>query len=258
MRVVAVPMLQDNYGWLVVDEASKRAAIVDPAEPEPVLAAVAREGVALVAVLATHHHFDHVGGVEALCDHVPGLEVYGWGADAERIPRLTRPLAAGDAIAIGALRGRVVAVPCHTRGHVAYLFDDALFSGDTLFAAGCGRFFEGTARDMYHALYDVLGALPDATRVYCGHEYTSKNLEFAASLEPTNAAIATKAAEVRDLRAGSLPSVPTTLGEERTYNPFLRVSSPELVASVAARRPGVDLADPIAVLAAVRALKDDF
>lgn len=111
---------------------------------------------------------------------------------------------------------------------------------------------------MYHALYDVLGALPDATRVYCGHEYTSKNLEFAASLEPTNAAIATKAAEVRDLRAGSLPSGPTTLGEERTYNPFLRVSSPELVASVAARRPGVDLADPIAVLAAVRALKDDF
>ncbi|MCK6546438.1 hydroxyacylglutathione hydrolase [Myxococcota bacterium] len=258
MRVVAVPMLQDNYGWLVVDETSNRAAIVDPAEDEPVLAAVAREGVELVAVLATHHHYDHVGGVEALWDRVRGLEVYGWGADAERIPRLTRPLAEGDTITLGALTGRVAAVPCHTKGHVAYLFEDALFSGDTLFAAGCGRFFEGTAREMYHALYDVIGALPDATRVFCGHEYTVKNLEFAASLEPSNTAIAAKAVEVRARRALGAPSVPTTLGEERTYNPFLRVAAPELRASVAAARPDVDLADPIAVLAAVRAMKDVF
>lgn len=258
MRVVAVPQLEDNYGWLLVDEGSGEAAIVDAAEAAPVMAAARREGVRLTTVLATHHHFDHTGGNLALAAALPGLQIIGWAGDRARIPGLTRGVEEGEPIAVGGLRGQALAVPCHTSGHVAYLFGDALFSGDTLFAAGCGRFFEGTAREMYRALYQVLGALPDATRVYCGHEYTVKNLRFARTLEPESAAVAAKLAEAERQVAQGTPTVPTTLGEEKRYNPFLRVRSPELIAHVRAARPEVDAQDPIAVLAAVRALKDDF
>lgn len=256
-RVEIVPLLSDNYGYLVADGAGE-AAIVDPAEAEPVLAAAHRHQLRLTTVLATHHHGDHVGGNLELAARIPGLRIVGYASDRDRIPGLTEALSPGDEVRVGQLRGQLLAVPCHTRGHVAYHFGRALFTGDTLFAAGCGRFFEGDAAQMYQALYQVFGALPDDTLVYCGHEYTQNNLRFAASLEPKNLAIQEAARRAAKLRAEGRPTVPTTLGEERRYNPFLRVQAPELLASVQRAHPGVEVADPVAVLGAVRAMKDHF
>lgn len=256
-RVEIVPLLSDNYGYLVADEAGE-AAIVDPAEAEVVLAAAHQHQLRLTTVLATHHHGDHVGGNLELAARIPGLRIVGYAPDRDRIPGLTEALSPGDQVRVGQLRGQLLAVPCHTRGHVAYHFGRALFTGDTLFAAGCGRFFEGDAAQMYQALHQVFGALPDDTLVYCGHEYTQNNLRFAASLEPNNPAIVAAAQRAAELRAAGRPTIPTTLGEERGYNPFLRVRAPELLASVRRAQPEIDAADPVAVLGAVRAMKDHF
>jgi hydroxyacylglutathione hydrolase len=255
MRVEIVPQLSDNYGYLLIEGGD--AVIVDAAEVAPVLAAVKQHGVQLRGILSTHHHPDHVGANLELAAAIPGLHIVG-NADDDRIPGCTNRVRPGDPVRIAGLVGEMLPVPCHTTGHVAYRFGSALFSGDTLFAAGCGRFFEGTAKEMYASLYEVIGKLPDDTRVYCGHEYTQKNLQFAATIEPSNGAIQKKLEEVTAQRAKGLPSVPTTLGEERTYNPFLRVASPEAIATVSRTLPEVDPGDPIAVLGALRALKDRY
>lgn len=258
MRVVPVPQLSDNYAYLVIDPASGEAGVVDCAEAAPVLEAAAREGAALVAILATHHHFDHVGGNADLLAARPGLRVYGSAADAPRIPGITDPVADGDELRIGGLRARVILIPAHTSGHVAYYFPDhaTVFTGDTLFAGGCGRLFEGDAAQMMASLAK-LACLPDETRVYCGHEYTEKNLRFARELEPGNAALAAKLDEVVAQRARQEPTVPSTIASEKATNPFLRVDSPELRRSVRARA-GAVADDPVAVFAAVRALKDRY
>lgn len=258
MRVVPVPQLSDNYAYLIIDPASGEAGVVDCAEAPSVLAAVEREGASLVAVLATHHHFDHVGGNVDLLAARPGLRIYGSAADAPRIPGITDAVEDGDTVTVGTLEGRVILIPAHTSGHVAYHFPEqgVVFTGDTLFAGGCGRLFEGDAAQMLASL-SRLATLPDGTRVYCGHEYTEKNLRFALELEPGNAPLVAKLAEVERLRATDEPTVPTTIASEKATNPFLRVDSPELVASVAARVPGVS-ADPVSVFAAVRALKDHY
>ena len=258
MRVVLVPQLHDNYGYLLTDGGSGRAAIIDPADAHQVEMAAEREGLQLSAILATHHHGDHVGGVEDLLESQPGLRVIGYGPDAARIPGITEEVQAGDTIRLDGLQGTVLSVPCHTRGHVAYRFGDCLFTGDTLFAGGCGRFFEGTAAQMHRALFETFGTLADETRVYCGHEYTESNLRFAAAVEPENAVLKAKVAEVRDLRAAGQPTVPTTLGEERRYNPFLRPHAEGIKRNVKAARPDVDTNDPVAVLGALRAMKDNF
>jgi hydroxyacylglutathione hydrolase len=259
MQVHPVPQLADNYAYLIVDPASREAAVVDCAEAEPILDAVRRHGVRLTAVLATHHHYDHVGGNQDLLAAVPGLRVYGSEEDAARIPGITDRLQDGDAVRVGGLRGRVLFIPAHTSGHVAYHFAEAgtVFTGDTLFAAGCGRLFEGDAAQM-HASLGLLASLPDETQVYCGHEYTEKNLRFAATLEPRNAAIRAKLAAVEALRRQGKPTVPSTIGEEKATNPFLRMDSPELQATVRSLVPGVPADDPTALFAAVRALKDRF
>ena len=259
MEVVPVPQLSDNYAYLVIDPASRRAGVVDCAEAPAVLAEVARRGVKLVAVLATHHHFDHVGGNEDLLGAVPGLRVYGSAEDGPRIPGLTNPVGDGDTVAIGGLRGKVILIPAHTSGHVAYHFatDNAVFTGDTLFAGGCGRLFEGDAAQMMSSL-DRLAALPDDTRVYCGHEYTEKNLRFAAQLEPGNRKLTDKLAAVAQLRRQGKPTVPSTIAEEKATNPFLRVDSPELATSVRQRVGDLPAGDRTALFAAVRALKDRF
>ncbi len=259
MDVVPVPQLSDNYAYLVTDPSTHEAAVVDCAEAAAVLDEVARRKVKLTTVLATHHHFDHVGGNQDLLTRVPQLRVHGSADDAPRIPGITNRLRDGDSVSLGSLRGRVILIPAHTSGHVAYHFPDAkaVFTGDTLFAGGCGRLFEGDAAQMMASL-GKLAALPDDTRVFCGHEYTEKNLQFALTLEPGNRALVEKYQRVQDLRRAGKPTVPSTIAEEKATNPFLRTSSPELEASVRAKVPDVPAGDPVALFAAVRGLKDRF
>jgi len=214
VRVVPVPCLKDNFAYLVID--GPRAAVVDPGEAPPVEAALAREGVALAAIWCTHHHADHVGGVGALADAHAGIEIVAHVHDRGRIPRVTRFVEDGDEVALGAVRAQIIHNPGHTLGAISYYVRDAaVFTGDTLFGAGCGRLFEGTAEMMYASL-SRLAALPAATRVYFGHEYTAANLKFAAAAEPANAAVAARAAALAS------PSTPSTIGDELATNPFVR------------------------------------
>ncbi len=257
MKVVPVPQLSDNYAYLVIDEATRHAAVVDCSEAGPVLAAVEREGVELVAILPTHHHPDHVMGNGDLLARHPGLAVYGLRGQAHRIPGCNREVEEGDEIAIGTLRARILFIPAHTSGHVAYHFESAgaVFTGDTLFAGGCGRLFEGDAAQMMQSLGKLM-RLPDATEVYFGHEYTEKNLRFARTLEPGNAALAAKHQWAEQCQAEQRPTVPTTIASEKATNPFFRWQSPELRASVE-KHAGRSL-DDIGVFATTRAMKDAY
>jgi hydroxyacylglutathione hydrolase len=259
VEIVPIPLLADNYGYLLIDPATKRAAIVDCSEAGPVLAEVERRGLALEAVLSTHHHFDHVGGNQEIASVVPGIRVLGSRADVSRVPALTEPLDDGQEFEVIGVRGRAIFIPAHTSGHLAYYFPDAgpsVFSGDTLFAAGCGRLFEGSPAQMMQSL-GKLAALPDSTKVWCGHEYTEKNLAFAHELEPKNADIAAKLDRVRAARAKGETTMPSTIAEEKRTNPFLRSESPELRASVKRRFPDLH-DDSVSVFAKTRELKDNF
>jgi hydroxyacylglutathione hydrolase len=258
MAIIAVPQLSDNYAYLVVDDASGQCGVVDCSEAAKVLDEVKRRGLKLVAVLPTHWHFDHVGGNEDLVRAVPGIRVYGARNENGRIPAQTDELDDGAAVRIGALTGRVIGIPAHTNGHIAYYFPDldAVFTGDTMFIAGCGRVFEGKAETMVASLAK-LAALPDSTRVYCGHEYTVKNLEFALTLEPNNQALKDKYAWAKSERAAGRYTIPSTIGDEKRINPFLRSSSAELRASIRKIDPAVP-DDPVAIFARARALKDKF
>ncbi len=259
MDVVPIPLLSDNYGYLLVGPDGTRAAVVDCSDAGPVLREVGRRGLRLEAVLSTHHHFDHVGGNDEAARAIPGLRVLGSRADRTRVPALTEALADGETFEVVGLHGRALYIPAHTSGHLAYFFEDgtpAVFSGDTLFAAGCGRLFEGSPAQMMSSL-GKLAALPDATQIYCGHEYTEKNLRFAHELEPANRAIAEKLERVERLRAAGKPTVPSTIAEEKATNPFLRWRSPELRAAIRSRFPDVP-DDDVAVFAKTRQLKDAY
>jgi len=258
MRVIPVPVLMDNYAYLVVDEASGEAAVADPSEAEPVLDAVGREGLRLRAIWNTHHHWDHVGGNRDLLVSIPDLAVVGYGPDRSRIPGLTEPVEDGQEFRFGSVRVRVVFIPAHTSGHVAYHLPEerAVFTGDTLFAGGCGRLFEGNPSMMVDSL-SRLSSLPPETRVYCGHEYTEKNLAFALTLEPGNADLKRKYEKVRKLRQEGEPTVPSTIAEELATNPFLRADSAELRRSVRAKFPDTP-DEPVAVFARTRELKDAY
>lgn len=255
MKIIQLPLLRDNYGYLIVCQKTNSAAIVDPSEAEPVLRRVEQEKVTLKAILNTHHHRDHTGGNDGLLANQK-LEVYGHKSEQARIPGLTRGVDEGDEIQIGELRGKVLFIPGHTTGHIAYLFDNGLFCGDTLFTAGCGRLFEGTPEQM-HASLEKLKALPDDTKVYCGHEYTESNLRFAVTLEPRNHKLVSRFERVQALRARGISTVPSTMEEERQTNPFLRWDSKEIQASLKARSPDLRT-DPVAVFAQARKLKDAF
>jgi hydroxyacylglutathione hydrolase len=260
MRVIPVRQLVDNYAYLIVDERSRSAAVVDVAEAEPVLAAADEIGVPVDAILSTHHHFDHVGGNTELVEkrRPAPIRVYGYAEDQDRIPGLTDALADGDEFTVGSLRGKAIFIPAHTRGHLAFYFADekVVFTGDTLFAGGCGRLFEGDAAQMMASLSRLV-ALPGDTRVYCGHEYTKRNLEFAALLEPGNRDLAARREAIDRMLAEGKPTVPTTIDTELRTNPFLRSDSEELARSVMNRKPGV-AGDRLSIFAATRSLKDDF
>ncbi|MBI2964074.1 MAG: hydroxyacylglutathione hydrolase [Deltaproteobacteria bacterium] len=257
MRIVPVPVLLDNYAYLVIAE-SGAAAVVDPSEAAPVLRAVEREGATLAAIWNTHHHWDHVGGNRDLLIAHPDLRVVGYAGDRARIPGITDPVEDGAQFDFGGGMVRVIFVPAHTSGHVAYHLplQNAVFTGDTLFAGGCGRLFEGDARMMSDSL-GRLTALSADTRVFCGHEYTEKNLRFALTLEPSNAELAAKYRRVEAQVGRGEPTVPTTIAEELATNPFLRPSSEELRRVVLAKFPDCP-DDPIAVFAKTRELKDSF
>jgi hydroxyacylglutathione hydrolase len=255
MRVIPVPCLSDNYAYLVTRDGSDEAFVVDPSEAEPVIAAIEREHLRLVAIVNTHHHHDHVGGNEGLRARYGDLPVFAHGSDEGRVPAQTAHVEEGRRFQVAGLELDPLHVPGHTTGAVAYVVEGAVFTGDTLFVAGCGRLFEGTPEMMHRSLSEKLGRLPPETRVYCGHEYTVSNLRFAVHAEPDNAAAAAKLGRAQAARERGEPTVPSTIGEELETNPFLRCGSPSVVARFADPPAG---ASPVEVFAAVRRAKDSF
>ena len=257
LSVSRVPAFADNYIWLVHGEGPHhdRVAVVDPGDAAPVLQALASGGLTLDTILVTHHHFDHVGGVEALLRHA---DVPVFGPAGEDIPGRTVALAEGAKVALAGLglAFRVLDIPGHTAGHIAYYGHGSVFCGDTLFSAGCGRLFEGTPAQMLASL-DKLGALPASTRVYCGHEYTAANLKFAAAVEPANAEVRAYSVEVAARGAANAATVPSTLGLETRINPFLRTRLAGVRAAATARA-GRPLADDAEAFAVIREWKDGF
>ncbi|MCA9670496.1 MAG: hydroxyacylglutathione hydrolase [Myxococcales bacterium] len=254
LEVEIVPVLSDNFCYLVICGETKRAAAIDPAQPEPVLARADQLGVELVAIWNTHHHFDHTGGNEALLAKKK-VDVYG-PADSH-IPGRTHDLDEGDTIELGNLTAKVIATPGHTLDGICYHVEDALFSGDALFAAGCGRLFEGDAEMMYESLNVTLAHLPDETRLFFGHEYTEKNLGFAVDVDPENAELRARFERVKAQRPRGEHTTPSTLGVERATNPFLRCGDEALRAALRARDGG-KLDNNVAVFAKLRSLRDNW
>lgn len=255
MNLLALPAFADNYIWMLHD--GQRALVVDPGEAEPVQRALDAHGLALVGILVTHHHGDHVGGLAALR---PRLQGPVFGPANESIPGACEPVRQGDAVEVMGLRFDVLDVPGHTAGHVAYVQrptagPPVLFCGDTLFSGGCGRLFEGTPAQMHHSL-GRLAALPGSTRVCCAHEYTVSNLRFAAAVEPGNGAVADHLRWCEHQRAAGQSTLPSTIALEREINPFLRSEAPAVVR--AARDHGAPDASPVTVFATLREWKNQF
>jgi len=255
LEAIAVPALGDNYIWLLRSPGHSDALLVDPGDADPVLEAIDHHGLKLRAILITHHHADHVNGLQTVLAH---HDVPVYGPAAEPVTGVTRPVRGGDRIAIDALATEFVVIdtPGHTAGHVSFHGGSWLLCGDTLFAAGCGRVFEGTNEDMHHSL-ERLAALPDTTRGCCGHEYTLANLAFARSVEPHNEALAERERRARRQREAGEPTVPFTLAEERATNPFLRVREPDVRAS-AEDHAGRTLLDDVEVFGVLRDWKNRF
>ena len=248
-----IPVLSDNYVYLIREPVGGAVAVVDPAVPEPVLEEADRLGWTITHILNTHHHGDHVGGNRKI-KAATGCTIVGPRADAARIPGIDVEVGDGERYAFGNEEAQVFDVPGHTRGHIAFWFaaSEALFCGDTLFALGCGRMFEGTPQQFWASL-SKLRALPDATRVYCAHEYTQANARFALSVDGGNADLVARADRVDAARARHEPTVPSLLGEEKATNPFLRADDAAFAA-----RLGLAGGDPVDVFAEVRARKDNF
>ncbi|WP_309742062.1 hydroxyacylglutathione hydrolase [Chamaesiphon sp. OTE_20_metabat_361] len=257
MEIIQIPVLSDNYIFLMLDREQKIAAVVDPAEAAPVLAELHRQQVELVAIFNTHHHGDHVGGNKELIAAYPNLRVYGGAEDRGRIPGQQVYLVDGDRVEFGERVGEVFFIPGHTRAHIAYYFPSVendvpgeLFCGDTIFAGGCGRLFEGTPAQMVGSI-TKLRQLPDNTRIWCAHEYTLSNLKFAVTVDPDNQELQQRLVSVTAERERLIPTVPTNLGLEKRTNPFLRWDTAALQASVGSH-------DAIETFARIRGRKDQF
>eukprot|EP00002_Diphylleia_rotans_P019385 TRINITY_DN3750_c0_g3_i2.p1 TRINITY_DN3750_c0_g3~~TRINITY_DN3750_c0_g3_i2.p1 ORF type:complete len:257 (+),score=59.99 TRINITY_DN3750_c0_g3_i2:62-832(+) len=254
MKIVPVPCWQDNYAYVLVDSHTNEAAVVDPVDADKVYTEAKKLGVNVTGILTTHHHNDHAGGNSDFLKLMPGIPV--WGGD-ERIEALSNKVDDQEVLNVGSLLVKVFKTPCHTTGHVLYFVSDAktgenaLFSGDTLFLAGCGRFFEGNAQQMDYALNHVVRKLPLDTKIFCGHEYSVSNLQFAKYMEPDNLAAQAKYDWCKAQREKDLPTIPSTIEEELTYNPFMRPESDAIQQKCGTK-------DPIAIMAAVRELKNGF
>jgi hydroxyacylglutathione hydrolase len=253
MRLQPLPAFSDNYIWTLADDDG-HAIVVDPGQAAPVLAA-AGEGLRPAAILLTHHHDDHTGGVPALLARWPGLPVFA--PHDDRIGQTTRRVGDGERVALGGWNFEVIAVPGHTVSHIAFQGHGLLFCGDTLFSLGCGRLFEGSPAQMLDSL-DRLAELPGDTRVCCGHEYTQSNAAFALAVDPDNPALRRRSEEVARMRQAGQPTLPSTLGQERACNPFLRVDDPGVRAAVSAHGDVAAPGDRVATFAALRRWKDDF
>lgn len=253
LEVYQFPCLQDNYGFLIHDSATGATAAIDTPEVAPINRALADKGWQLTHILNTHHHFDHAGGNDALKAQWQ-CQVVGAAIDAERIPGIDLEVKDGESLAFGSAQAEVLEVPGHTSGHIAYYFAEAqiAFVGDTLFALGCGRLFEGTPQQMNDSLNKLM-ALPDDTMVYCAHEYTEANAAFAATVEPDNPALQQRIQDIQRLREAGQPTVPTSIGLERATNPFVRADSSELQSVL-----GMVGADAVDVFAETRRRKDHF
>jgi hydroxyacylglutathione hydrolase len=253
IEIHLVPCLKDNYAYIIHEQHTGAVAVVDPSEAAPVLEALKSRGLSLTHILNTHHHFDHTGGNLELKAQT-GARIIGPRADADRIPGIDLPVAEGNQVSIGDVNAHVLDIPAHTRGHIAFWFasENAVFTGDTMFAMGCGRLFEGTPAQMWSSL-SKLAALPAETRVYCGHEYTQSNGRFALTLEPDNLDLRTRMEEVDKRRNQGLPTIPSTIGLELKTNPFLRPDSPNL-----RRTLQLEDADAVQVFAEIRRRKDVF
>lgn len=260
-EIIPVPAFTDNYIWLIREAEGARTWIVDPGDAGPVLERVSADGLEPAGILLTHHHPDHTGGVDRLLER---FDVPVYGPHSQRIPRVTHPLADGDSLSVFGHRGTVIEVPGHTLDHIAFHFPmtetagapPMLFCGDTLFAGGCGRLFEGTAQ-MMHGSLSRLASLPGDTRVYCAHEYTQANLIFASAAEPENEALQQRLESVRRLRAENRVTLPSSLSTELRTNPFLRCHSPAIVQRIT-QRLGSPPRDDVGTFAALRQWKDNF
>ena len=253
LSIELIPCLSDNYAYLVRDEAAGLCAVVDPSEADPVRARLTARGAKLTHILNTHHHPDHTGGNLALKAEF-GAQVVGPEKDRERIPGIDVGVDESAPWQFGPHTATVLEIPAHTKAHIAFVFgdSDAAFTGDTLFAMGCGRLFEGTPAMMWAAMQKLM-TLPDSTRVYCGHEYTLSNGRFALTVEPGNADLQARMKDVEALRAKDEPTIPTTIGLEKKTNPFMRPNSPEIRKTL-----GLEGASDVDVLAETRLRKDNF
>ncbi|XP_061180348.1 hydroxyacylglutathione hydrolase, mitochondrial-like isoform X2 [Saccostrea echinata] len=256
MKIRLVPALEDNYMYLLVDEETKQCAAVDPVEPEKIIEAVKEENCTLTTILTTHHHWDHANGNDKLVKLVPRQKIVVCGGD-ERVPALNKKVGHGDQFKVGNLDVKCLFTPCHTTGHICYFVTSpkgeqpAVFTGDTLFVGGCGKFFEGTADMMYSALVTILSKLPGNTRVFCGHEYTVNNLKFALHVEPENQTIKEKFAWAKDQRAKNCPTIPSTIDEELKFNPFMRVEDSHV-------QKHCGKSDPVSTMGFLRDEKNNF
>lgn len=257
LEVTLFPQLEDNYSYILQCTTTGDVGIVDCPEAQSMIEHLESQGIVPTSLFLTHHHWDHIDGTEELAQYWPNLKVYGYRGDQHRLPCVTHWVEAGDRVTLGDCEAEVIFTPGHTSGHIAYYFASgkAVFCGDTLFVAGCGRVFEGTFAQMYHSI-QTLAALPEDTRIYCGHEYTASNVRFALTVEPNNPDLLRYQQEVQHIRELGLPTIPSTIGHEQKINPFVRINSPA-VQQVAAGM-GADLHNAVAVFEAIRKKKDQF